>query len=108
MGDAMSNVALRCTDPACAAHGKVQTATTCAVCGKPTVWTVLRVGLPGEVPIGPIYSTPMPLAQKRPPRRPPGADTRTCVDPACGRFRLVQDDPICGECGQPTVVAKAL
>ncbi|MEZ0446434.1 hypothetical protein [Cellulomonas sp. ICMP 17802] len=95
----MSNVARRCTDPACAAQGKVQAGTTCAVCGKPTQWTVLRVPPPGSGPIAPIYSTPMPVA------RPVGTETRTCTNPGCARFHLAQDDPFCGACGQATVVA---
>lgn len=103
----MANVALRCTDPACTARGKVQTTTTCAVCGKPTTWSVLRVppkDQPG--PIGPIYTTPMPLKQKnRPVARPAGVETRTCTNPQCARYQLAQDDPFCGACGNPTVLA---
>jgi hypothetical protein len=102
----MANTALRCTDPACSAHGKVQTSKTCAVCGKPTAWTVLRVPRPGaSAPISPIYTTPMPLKGSQPPVRPVGAQTRTCMNPQCARFRLAQDDPYCGACGTATVPA---
>ncbi|WP_028051146.1 hypothetical protein [Cellulomonas sp. URHD0024] len=103
----MANTALRCTDPACAAQGKVQTSKTCAVCGKPTVWTVLRVPQPGApAPIGPIYTSPMPLkGSAQPVARPVGVETRTCMDPQCARYRLAQDDPFCGACGTATVPA---
>ncbi|WP_456786193.1 hypothetical protein [Cellulomonas sp. P5_C5] len=105
----MSNVALRCTDTACAAHGRVQATPTCAVCGKPTVWTVLRVPPPGTAPIAPIYSTPMPLkGQQQPHVHPVGSETRTCTNPACASFHLVQDATVCAQCGSATVVAKAL
>lgn len=101
----MSNVALRCSDAACPAHGKVQVSQTCAVCGKPTTWTVLRVPPPGSGPIAPIYSTPMPLKDHH---RPAGSQTRTCTNTACPSFHMVQDAAVCGECGHATVVAKAL
>jgi len=100
----MANVALRCTDPACAAQGKVQTTKTCAVCGKPTTWGVLRVPPAGQAaPIGPIYTMPMPL--KDAPAPTPGAQTRTCTNASCARYHLAQDDPFCGACGNATVVA---
>ncbi|GEK23170.1 hypothetical protein [Cellulomonas xylanilytica] len=107
----MSNVALRCTDEACAAHNRVQATPTCAVCGKPTVWTVLRVPPQGTGPIAPIYSTPMPLkgqGQQAAHLRPAGSETRTCTNAACSSFHLVQDAPVCAACGEATVVAKAL
>jgi hypothetical protein len=106
----MSNVARRCSDPACAAHGRVQSGPTCAVCGKPTTWTVLRVPPPGGGgPIAPIYSTPMPLKDPQAShRRPAGTETRTCTNPECSSFHLVQDAVVCAGCGQATVVAKAL
>jgi hypothetical protein len=103
----MANVALRCTDPACAAQGKVQTTKTCAVCGKPTTWTVLRVPSAGQAAtIGPIYTMPMPL--KDAPSPTAGAQTRTCTNPSCARFHLASEDPFCGACGHATVVAKTL
>ena len=105
----MANVALRCTDPACVAQGKVQTTKTCAVCGKPTTWTVLRVPSPGQAaPIGPIYTMPMPLKDAPPPAAAAGTDTRTCTNETCARYRLAQADPFCGACGHATVVAKTL
>ena len=103
----MANVALRCTDPACAAQGKVQTTKTCAVCGKPTTWTVLRVPSAGQAAtIGPIYTMPMPL--KDAPVSTAGAETRTCTNESCARYHLAQNDPFCGACGHATVVAKTL
>src|SRR4051794_31394748 len=100
----MANTALRCTDPACAANGKVQTTKTCAVCGKPTTWTVLRVPPPGQVAtIGPIYTTPMPVQGAS---VPAGTQTRTCTHEGCPRYHLAQTDPFCGACGNATVVAK--
>jgi hypothetical protein len=105
----MSNVALRCTDEACPAHGRVQATPACAVCGKPTVWTVLRVPPPGGgAPIAPIYSTPMPLKGQQPHPRPAGSETRTCTNPSCSSFHLVQDATVCAACGTATVVARAL
>jgi hypothetical protein len=105
----MSNVALRCTDPACAAHGRVQTTPTCATCGRPTVWTVLRVPPPGQAPVGPIYSTPVPARPSSTQGAlPAGAETRTCTNPECARYHWVQDEAFCGACGHATVVARAL
>jgi hypothetical protein len=105
----MSNVARRCTTEGCAANGRVQTAATCPVCGRPTVWTVLRVPPPGGGPIAPIYSTPMPLkGHPEPQTRPAGSETRTCTNPACASFHLVQDAAVCAECGTATVAARAL
>ena len=103
----MANVALRCTDPGCVAHGKVQTTKTCAVCGKPTTWSVLRVPPTGQAPIGPIYTMPMPLKNQSEPtaggRRDPDLPNS-----ACARFRWAQDDPFCGACGNPTVAATTI
>ena len=104
----MSNVARRCTTEGCAAHGRVQASATCAVCGNPTVWSVLRVPPPGEGPIAPIYCTPMPSAQHPPAPRPAGAATRTCINPVCDHFHLVQDDVRCAGCGDATVAATTL
>ena len=100
----MANVALRCTNPACSAEGRVQTGKTCAVCGKPTTWTVLRVPPAGspEV-IGPIYTMPMP------PKNAPaavGRQTRTCPNESCPRYHVAEDDPYCGACGTATVPAE--
>ena len=100
----MANVALRCTDQACSAYGRVQTGKTCAVCGKATTWTVLRVPPPGAPQvIGPIYTTPMP--PKSGPRTV-GVPTRTCVTEGCARFHLATDDAYCGACGTATVAAE--
>ena len=106
----MSNIARRCSDATCPAHGQVQATPTCGVCGKPTEWTVLRVPPPGTGPIAPIYSTPMPLKghTEQPHLRPAGTETRTCTNPACADFHLVQDATVCVACGHATVVAKAL
>ncbi|WP_156043735.1 hypothetical protein [Cellulomonas sp. URHE0023] len=102
----MANVALRCTDPACAADGKVQTTKTCAVCGKPTTWSVLRVPTAGQTAtIGPIYTMPMPVKDAP---APVGAPTRTCTNASCARYHLAQEDPFCGGCGHATVVATTL
>jgi hypothetical protein len=88
----------------------VQSSATCAVCGNPTVWSVLRVPPPGEAPIAPIYSTPMPLpsSSHQPSPRPAGAATRTCVNPSCDHYHLVQDDERCAGCGYATVAATTL
>lgn len=104
----MANVALRCTNPACSARGKVQTTKTCALCGRPTAWSVLRAGPAGQGPIGPFYTTPMPLKRHEPAPRAPGDETRTCTNPTCPRYHLAQDDPYCGACGNATVVATTL
>ena len=102
----MANVALRCTDHACSAYGRVQTGTTCAVCGKATTWTVLRVPPPGAPGvIGPIYTTPMP-PKPGPRTAAVGRATRTCTNEGCPRYHVAQDDPFCGACGTATVEAE--
>ena len=81
-GAAMSNVARRCTTEGCAANGRVQAATTCPVCGRPTVWTVLRVPPPGEEPDRPdLLARPCRRAAPGAAHAPAGAATRTCTNP---------------------------
>ena len=105
----MANVALRCTDPACAADGKVQTTKTCAVCGKPTTWTVLRVPPPGQVAtVGPIYTTPMPLKDAPAPHRYGSRDAHLHQPGLRALPPRDQTDPFCGACGNATVVAKTV
>lgn len=111
----MANTALRCTNPACAAQGEVQTSKTCVVCHQPTSWSVLRVPPAGASKvIGPIYTAPMPAqdpkaskkaSKKAPEARPVGVETRTCVTDGCVRYHLAVSDAFCGACGAATIPA---
>ncbi len=106
----MSNVALRCTDEACAAHNRCRRrrparSAASRLCGR------FFASPRSTGPIAPIYSTPMPLkgqGQQAAHLRPAGSETRTCTNAACSSFHLVQDAPVCAACGEATVVAKAL